>query len=129
MSIPLKIAEKGGDTLEKYIKTEISIKDKKTRLAEVELIIKLNMLSVDDLIGDFMPERKDPYVNNPHWFDNNFRVRKITLNMKENRKVALNFMMTEEILKNIRPLILEMKGLELEITKLKRLQELREQGK
>lgn len=128
MNIPLKIVEKGGDTLQIYIKTQIELDDKRVRLAEVEALIKKNMYFLGDLIGDFLPEKDDPYHHH-HWRDFDYRTMRIIPKMKKKiDKVVLDIIMAEEMLKNVKPLILEMKGLEFEIAKLKRLQELREQG-
>jgi hypothetical protein len=130
MNIPLKIAEIGGEKLQTYIKTQIELEDKRVRLVEVESQIKLNMVAVDNMIGDYLPQGDRDYPHPPSWVDEHFKTRMIIPNLKrKSNRVVLDFMATEEILKGIRPLILEMKGLELEIAKLKRLQELREQGR
>jgi hypothetical protein len=130
LNIPLKIAEIGGEKLQTYIKTQIELDDKRARLVEVESQIKLNMVGVHNMIGDYLPEPKDEYRHYSYRDDLDFRSRKILYNIKgKSNKVVLDFMATEDILKGVRPLILEMKGLEFEIAKLKRLQELREQGR
>lgn len=127
MNVPLKIAEIGGETLKEYIKTQINLDDSRARLVEVESRIKLDMIAIHDMIGDYLPEPESDRYYYGRFDTLDYRARAIIPNIKSrSNKVVLDIISAEEILKNIKPLILEMKGLEHDISRLKRLQETRE---
>lgn len=125
MNVPIKVIERGGDFLREYIIDQKEIEELKITEKELEAKIKLHMIRVYTNLSSYLPMENAHTYRRIYDFEDDFNEDELTTNhispnILRSKTVIGSILIAEQLLNDVKHLILERKATD------KKLDELRE---